>query len=209
MGDRAFADADDLVRAVRPQPGRAVRAYRVLHARAPAQAGAWLPGTGPLAAGTLVAGQGLDRDLVVQARQPPELLADHGGLEVPLGGQRGVLPVAAAAAARAGVRARRLDPVRGRGEDLHRLGPGEPRRDLGDPGHDRLARQRVPDEHHRPVLRPGDAPAAVGHVRSGQLDDLAGLIVHRLVNPLRGRGEIARLQEGEDAGRGHTFVVLV
>src|SRR5947207_5048172 len=105
MGDRALADVGDLVRAVLPQSGRAVRSHRELHAGPPAEAGAWL-----LVTGSLITGQGLDRDLAVQARQAPELLADHGGLELPLGGQRGVLPVAAAAAAGAGVRAGRLDP---------------------------------------------------------------------------------------------------
>src|SRR6266480_3909851 len=44
-------------------------------------------------------------------QKPPALLAEHGGLEGPLGGQGRVLPVAAPAAARASVRARRLDPV--------------------------------------------------------------------------------------------------
>ena len=63
------------------------------------------------APGFLVAGQGLDGDLAVEASQPLELLAEHGGLEGPLGGQGRVLPVAAPAAARASVRARRLDPV--------------------------------------------------------------------------------------------------
>ena len=92
-----------LVRAMGAQPRDPVRPHRELHPRPPAQARA------PF----LVAGQGLDGDdLAVETRQPPELLAEHGGLECPLGGQRRMLPVAAPAAARAGVRARRLDPVR-------------------------------------------------------------------------------------------------
>ena len=84
------------------QSGHPVRPHRELHACPPAQARARF----------LVAGQGLDDDLAVETRQPPELLAEHGGLECPLCGQRRMLPVAAPAAARAGVRARRLDPVR-------------------------------------------------------------------------------------------------
>jgi len=99
--DQAFTDVDHLMGAMGAQPCHPVRPHRELHPRPPAQA----------RAGFLVAGQRLDGDLAVEAGQPPELLAEHGGLERPLGGQRGVLPVAAPAAARASVRARRLDPV--------------------------------------------------------------------------------------------------
>ena len=112
MGDQALVDGDDVVRAVPAQPGHAVRPHRVLHPRPPAQPRVRLPVSGPLARGLLIAGQGLDRDRAVQARQPLELLPDHGRLELPLGGQRGVLPVAAAAGPGARVPAGRLDPVR-------------------------------------------------------------------------------------------------
>ena len=101
MGDQALADVDHFVRAVRAQPGHPVRPHRELHARPPAQA----------RTGLLITRQGLDRDLAIDARQPPELLADHGGLERALGGQRRVLPVAAATTAGSGVRARGLDAV--------------------------------------------------------------------------------------------------
>jgi hypothetical protein len=99
--DQAFADVDHLMGAMGAQPCHPVRAHRELHPRPPAQARARF----------LVTGQGLDGDLAVEARQSPELLAEHGGLECPLGGQRRVLPVAAPAAAGASVRARRLYPV--------------------------------------------------------------------------------------------------
>ena len=56
-------------------------------------------------------GQGFHGDLRVEASQPAQLLADHVGLERSLGGQGGVLPVAAAAPARARVRARRVDAI--------------------------------------------------------------------------------------------------
>ena len=58
-----------------------------------------------------VARERLDRDLAVDPGEAPELLGDHRRLECALGGQGRVLPVTAAAAARAGVRARRADPV--------------------------------------------------------------------------------------------------
>ncbi len=52
-----------------------------------------------------------DLDLPVDAADAAELLADDLSLERPLGGQAGVLPVAAAAAARPRVAARRGHPV--------------------------------------------------------------------------------------------------
>ena len=95
--------SDHLVRAVHAQPGHAVLAHRELHAGPPAEASVRLA--------YIVAGQGFDGDVRVEASQPAKLLADHGGLERSLGGQGGVLPVAAAAAAGARVRAGRLNPV--------------------------------------------------------------------------------------------------
>src|SRR5712675_731533 len=79
-----------------------------------------------LAQAGLVAGQRLHGDLAVQARDPPQLLADDRGLELALRRQAGVLPVAPAAAAGAGVRARWLDPVGRALQDLRRFGPREP-----------------------------------------------------------------------------------
>ena len=63
MGDRALADVDHFVRAVRAQAGHPVRPHRELHPRPPAQA--W---TRRLCPGILlVSGQCLDRDLAVEA----------------------------------------------------------------------------------------------------------------------------------------------
>src|SRR5271154_7630474 len=76
------------------------------------------------------------------------------------------------------VRAGRLDPVRRRLQDLHRLRAGQPGRDLGDTGENRLARQCVPDKHDWSLIRPGDAPSTVGHVGDGDLYNLTGLIIH-------------------------------
>ena len=83
----------------RAQARHAVVADRELHPGTPAEprrCGAWL------AYVAFVAGHGLHRDLAVDTRQPPQLLGDDRGLERALGGQRGMLPVTAAAAARVG-----------------------------------------------------------------------------------------------------------
>ena len=103
----------------------------------------------------------------VEPTQPDELLADHGGLEVALGGHGGVLEVAAAAEAGACDGTGRGDPVRGRGQHLDGVSAPEAVavRALGDLDDDPLARQRVSYEDH-PRLglgEPGDAVAAVGH----------------------------------------------
>ena len=154
--ERAVADLDHLVGAVLEQPGGAARADRE-------------PDPGPPAQPAAVAGKRLHGDLAVQARDPPQLLPDHLRLEPALRLRGGVLPVAAAAAVRAGMGARRLDPVRRGLEDLDRLGPRELGGGIGDPGADAFARQRVPDEHHPPAGLPGHAPAAVRDVAHGQL----------------------------------------
>ena len=126
-------------------------------------------------------GQRLDGDRPVDPGDAAELLADHGRLELPLQGQRRMLPVAAAASARTGVRAGRLDPARRRVQDVHRVGPGEPGRDLGDPGPDSLAGQRVPDEHDRArtggtgdAVQAGHARATVRRLAGLQLDQIPG-----------------------------------
>ncbi len=176
MSDQALPHVDDPVRPVGAQPGDSVVPDRELHPGAPAQAdAATLPIFGRrVLLAFLVTRHGFHRDLAVQASDPPQLLADHRGLERALGGQGGVLPVATAAAAGARVRAGRRDPVGRRGQDLHRLGPHEASGDLGDAGHDPLPRQRVAHEEHRSVGRPGNAPSAVGHVRGRHLDNLTG-----------------------------------
>ena len=153
--DRAGADLDHLVGAVLEQPGGAARADRE-------------PDPGPPAQPAAVTGQRLHGDLTVQPCDPPQLLPDHLGLEPALRLRGGVLPVASAAAVRAGMRARRLNPVRRGLQDLDRLRPGEPGGGVGDPGADPFARQRVPDEHHPAAGLPGHAPAAVRDVAHGQ-----------------------------------------
>ena len=77
-----------------------------------------------------------------------------------------------------GVRARGLNTIRRGRQDLYCLGAGQPGCDVGDTGENRFARQRVPDEHDRSIVWPGNAPAAVSHVHRRDLDDLTGLIIH-------------------------------
>jgi hypothetical protein len=74
-----------------------------------------------------------------------------------------VLPGAAAAAARAEVGARRLDPVRARLQHLDQLGAGEPPPSLGDPQPHQLSGDRVWHEHRPPVGQAPDRLAAVRH----------------------------------------------
>ena len=85
--------------AVLEQPGGTARADREPDPGPPAQPGG-------------VSGERLHGDLTVQAGDPPQLLPDHLRLEPALRLGAGVLPVAAAAAVRAGMGAGRLDPVR-------------------------------------------------------------------------------------------------
>ena len=182
MGDEAVPDVDHPVRAVLAQAGRAVAADRVLDARAPAEPRRGARGAGfsagfstPPASsarasvlGRLIPGSGstvTSRSMPASRRSCCVITAR---LERALRGQGGVLPVAAAAAAGAGVRARRVHPVRGGPQDAHRVGAGELGRDLGHAGKDQLTGQRVPHEHHRQALRPRDAPAALGDVLDGR-----------------------------------------
>jgi hypothetical protein len=59
-----------------------------------------------------------------------------------------------------------IDPI-GRGtQDVHRVGPQEGGRFLGDSSEDPFARERMADEDHFAVRSPGDAPAARGDVAS-------------------------------------------
>ena len=105
-----------VVRAVPAQPGVAVAVDRELHPGAPAEA---RRGRRATSSTTTVAAR--RRRAAAAARRPL-------GLEPALGGRRDVLPVAAAAAARAGVRARRLTRSGEALEDLDRVGPQEARR---------------------------------------------------------------------------------
>ena len=162
MRDQAVADPHDLMRSVPVQPGPAVLADREPDPGAPAES-------------ARVAGQRLDRHRALEAGDPPELLADDLGLDLALGGQAGVLPVAAAAAAWSGVRAGRADPLRRGLEDLDRVRAGEPGGRLGDDGPHPLPRQRVPDEEHLAGLGPGDAPAAVHGLADAQIEHVSRL----------------------------------
>src|ERR1700685_1213756 len=121
MRDGSVADLDDLMRTVPAQPGDAIVAHREPHPGAPAEA-------------LLIARQWLHHHVAVDAGDAAQLLADDGRLERPLGSQAGMLPVAAAAAAGAGMRTGRLDSVGCGSQDLHRVSPGELRGGLGDPG---------------------------------------------------------------------------
>jgi hypothetical protein len=164
VGDQAVVDVSDLVGPVRAQPGPTGVIHGELEARTPAEGGrvVWISG-----------GQFLDGDRAVDLRQAAQLLLDNVGLQRALRGRARVLPVTAAAAAGAGVRARRDNPVRGRVKDLHSLRSGERVRDFSHPGHDSLARQRMPHEHHWFSWWSGDAPATMGDALGGDLNQVA------------------------------------
>ncbi len=98
MGDQALVDLDHLVRAMAAQASDPVPVNGKGDDGTPGQA-------------ALVTVDGLNLDLPVEPGDAAELLADHRRLELPLGRQARVLPVAAAAAARCGVTARRRHPV--------------------------------------------------------------------------------------------------
>ena len=154
-GDQAVVDLDHVVRPVLAHP--------------PPPAGQVdVPLPGPPAQPVRVASHRLHAHVELEAGQPGELLADHVRLERPLPRRRDVLEVAAAAAARAGVRAGRVDPVRRGLRHLDGVATPEPVPvgPLGDLDDDPLAGQRVPHEDHptRAVggMQPGDAVAAVG-----------------------------------------------
>src|ERR1039457_2261713 len=84
------ADVQDLVGTVLAQPGDAVGPDREANPSPPMQP-------------PVVAGQRLNRHLALDARDAPQLLADHGRLEAALRVEAGVLPAAAATTARPGV----------------------------------------------------------------------------------------------------------
>ena len=158
-GDEAVVDLDDLVAVVPAQAGPARGVDRELDPGAPAQA-------------VGVAGHRLDRHVQVEPGQPVQLLADDGGLELALVAQVGVLPVAPAAAAGTGERARRRPPVGGRLDHLDGVAEQEAvaHPAAGDPDPDTLPRQRVADEDHLAVVA-GDAVAAVGDLADLRLED--------------------------------------
>ncbi|MGW4793536.1 hypothetical protein ACWEPC_14155, partial [Nonomuraea sp. NPDC004297] len=114
VGDQAGVHDLDLVRAVPAEAQLAGGGGGELHARTPAE-----PVLGPRDL--------LHENLALDARQPAQLLGHDLGLEPPLRLHGGVLPVAAAAAPRARVRAGRDDAVGGGLQDLDGVGPQEAR----------------------------------------------------------------------------------
>ncbi len=115
-----------------------------------------------------------------------ELLGDDRGLEVALGGKVGVLPVAATATGRTGVRTGRGDPAGSGLEHLDRVRPQELRGRPGDDGPHPLTRQRVPDEDDS-ALVPGHAVTPVRHSTDLEDEDVAGR-VRRLAHALGALG---------------------
>ncbi len=108
----------------------------------------------------------------VRHGQPGELLAHDRGLQCPLRRCRRVLPVATAASAGAGVRARHRDPVRRRCEHLDGVGPAErPATVLGHQRAHPLSGQCVPHEHDPALAARDTEPAVPG--RADLEDELA------------------------------------
>jgi hypothetical protein len=159
-GDRAVVEDDDVVRAVPPQPGNPRAVDGEPGPRTPAQR---------------PAGQFLDRHVdVVQPGEAGQLLADHRLLQPPLLRRVDVLPVAAAAPARAAVGAGPLDARRRGLEHLDGVGAAEAGVPvLGHPDDHPLAGQAVPDEDDPPLV-PGHAVPAVRHRPDGHLELRAG-----------------------------------
>ena len=168
--------------AVGVQPGPTVRVHRELHPGPPAEQApvrSTPARAAPVRGATIrgatirgVTGQRLDAHRHVQPRDPGQRVPHHRGLERSLRRRRGVLPVAPAATARPGDRARRRHPLGRYGQDLHGVGPAVRPAILGDPGHHPLPRQRMPHEHH-PAVRPtSHAEPAVPDRPDGQLDQL-------------------------------------
>ena len=109
-------------------------------------------------------------------------------------GRRDVLEVAAAAAARAGVRAGRLDPIAGTRQSTstasaRRNRASSPPSVTSDP--DPLPRDRVPDEDHPPVV-PGHAVSAVRDRPDLDLDRRSDQRVVRTRRRSCGRGASSR-----------------
>ena len=182
-GDRAVADREHLVAAVRPQARPPVVGDGHPHPGAPVQ--------GP-------AGQLLDGDLALDPGQAGELLGDDDRLEVALQGRLGVLPVAAAAAAGSRPRAGRLDALRRRDEHRDRVGAAERAAGvLGDRRPHPLAGQRVAHEDHAPLVA-RDAVAPVRDRPDVEVEQLVGPVGPdrhgdgRLGGPLGGRAHRGR-----------------
>ncbi len=106
------------------------------------------------------AGHLLDHHCPVDPGQPPELFDHQILLQLPLGREGNVLPVAPPAPTGTGQWTGRLDPVDRRLEHLDGIGTQERGGLRGDLGHDPLSGQGVTDEHHSSVSGPGHATAA-------------------------------------------------
>ncbi len=156
---------DNLVRAVPAQGDLALLRQRVTHPGAPPQA------VGQRAGRRI---QRLDLHRPVEPGQSAQLLTDHPGFEATLRGNGGVLPVASAATAGPGMRARRGHPVRRRPQDLDGVSPPVPVvRGVGQAGPDPFTRQRVPDEDN-PALVAGHAHPAMRDRPDVKLDNPHG-----------------------------------
>lgn len=117
-----------------------------------------------------VARQLLHHDVALDARQPPQLLRDDLGLQQTLAAAGHVLPVAPTAPTRNRNRARRNDSIRRRLHHLDGVRPPErPRPILGDRDDNPLTRQRMPYEHHAPLM-PRDAVPTMRHRPDSDLE---------------------------------------
>ena len=162
--ERAAAHGDELARAAASHPDPAVRADPVAD-----------PGAG---AEPEVA-QSLDLDLELETSHPPELLGDELALEASLGGEGGVLVVAAPAATGAGDCAGCGHALGGGLEDLDRVGSSPASVLLGEDGPDPLARQGVADEDDAPAVVAGDEATSGGRLAHDELDAVHGAGVAR------------------------------
>jgi hypothetical protein len=131
------------------------------------------PNPGPPPETVVVAFDRFDDDVAPDAGDLPEKLCDARSLQPSLCAQLDVLEITAAAAACAGMRARRFDPV-GRGvEHLDGICTQIRARGGRDPGPHPFARERVADEDHLAVGRSAYAPATPGDSAHLELDEPA------------------------------------
>ncbi len=160
VADRALPHPFDGVRAMTEQAARAVASDRDLHAGAPSQA-------------VLARGRRLDLHRPrVDAAEPGELLAQHLALQLATRGDRGVLPVAAAAPARHRERARRRDPICRGLEHVDGVGPQEAPVLVGDPRAHPLPRQRAAQEDDPAIGCVSHAITAGRRPLDGELEQL-------------------------------------
>lgn len=126
------------------------------------------PHTRPPTGSVAGSGKRLDGDVLLDARDPAQLLGDDERLHRPARVERGVRVVAAPGTARSRDGAQGFDPVRGRCEDLDGVGAAERTTAiLRHQCNHLFAGQAVPDEEHA-TLVPGDTEPAVAGI--AQLD---------------------------------------